>query len=208
MAMKIPQHYLENLSPTKYREYIKLLPNMQAESTKALITLIFTFLAMGILGIFAINPTFSTIVTLKRQISDSQALQEQLQRKISNLSSLQQQYTALSPDLPLVMNAIPQESQVSTFSAQMEALIQQSHLHVSTFTIEKIDLSGNKPSFPSGSSFVFSLEADGDYNDMMTFVSDITHMGRIVTLESFSVFRDEKRSALVLTLEGREYFKP
>ncbi len=109
--MKIPKNYFENLSTSKYREYLKLLPNFHEENTRIITTLILTFLAMSFFGIFAINPTLSTIVTLKKQLADSQLVHEKLGTKINNLSSLQQQYTQLSSELPVVFEAIPQTAQ-------------------------------------------------------------------------------------------------
>ena len=82
--MKLPRHYFTDLSAAKYREYLKLLPNIQNEKTKAITMLIFTFVAMSFLGIFAINPTLSTIVELNKQLEESKFVHEQLQTKINN----------------------------------------------------------------------------------------------------------------------------
>lgn len=187
---------------------MKLLPDMHKESTQAIITLTFTFIALGILGIFAIGPTLSTIVTLKRQLSDSQEIQRQLQEKIANLSSLQQQYNQLSPDLPFVYSAIPATPQAPLFTAQLQTLIQSSNLHITAFRVEEVNMSENKPDSGLASSFTFTIQAKGNFEDMTAFVSKVTNMSRIVTIETFSIIKDENQGNLVLSLKGRQYFKP
>src|SRR6185369_4829855 len=111
---KLPQNYFENLSVTKYREYLKLLPHMKKESTKLITMLIFTFISLSLLGIFAINPTLSTIIELQKQYDESQFVYQQLKTKSNNLSTLHQQYQVLSDDLPYVYDAIPQKADIPT----------------------------------------------------------------------------------------------
>src|SRR4051794_1976618 len=99
--MKLPKNYFENLTAAKYREYLKLLPSIHDERTQLITMLIFTFVALSFFGLFAINPTLSTIVELKKELSDSQFVDQQLTNKINNLESLQQRYNLLGPDLPV-----------------------------------------------------------------------------------------------------------
>ena len=101
--MRLPKSYFENLSATKYREYLKLLPNMQQDTPQSFVTLLLTFAALSFFGIFAINPTLTTIADLKKQLADDTAVDQQLKTKISNLSSLQQQYNQLGSNLTNIL---------------------------------------------------------------------------------------------------------
>ena len=78
--MKLPKNYFESLSITKYREYLKLLPATKRENTKAITMLIFTFISLSVLGLFAINPTLSTIIELQKQYEESQFVHEQKEK--------------------------------------------------------------------------------------------------------------------------------
>src|SRR5882724_3344563 len=100
--MQLPKNYFANLSTVRYREYLKLLPKIKNDSSRAITMLILTFLAMAFLSIFAINPTLTTIVELQKQLQDSQFVYQELQTKRNNLSNLQDQYKVLSDnnDLP------------------------------------------------------------------------------------------------------------
>src|SRR6266699_3633243 len=124
--MKLPKHYFDNLSAAKYREYLKLLPDMQKENVRAITMLIFTFAALSFFGVFAINPTLSTIITLKKQLADSSFVAEQLLTKINNLSALQTKYNLLQNDLPVLLEAIPDNAAAPTLMGQVVGLAQLS----------------------------------------------------------------------------------
>src|SRR5471030_1526710 len=120
--MQLPKSYFENLSANKYRVYLKLLPSMEEETTYSFVTLALTFAALTFFGIFAINPTLSTIFSLQKQLADDTKVDKQLQIKINNLSSLEQQYNELGSNLSNIYNAVPENPQAPLLSAQVAAL--------------------------------------------------------------------------------------
>jgi Tfp pilus assembly protein PilO len=205
--MKLPKSYFNNLSSAKYHEYLKLLPNMQQENTRIITMLIFTFAAMTFFGIFAINPTLTTIVDLKKQLADSQYVQEQLRTKINNLSTLQQRYNEITPDVPVIFSAIPDTPSAPLFVGQVETLAKQAHLSVTSLRVSEVQLITQKNTASRNASFSFQLEATGTYEDMLTFAKLLSQMNRIVTVESMGIAKDTKQEKLLVTVRGREYFK-
>ncbi len=206
--MKLPKSYFENLSATKYREYLKLLPNMEKENTRAFVTIGLTFAALIFFGIFAINPTLTTIAELQKELEDNQMVDQQLTAKINNLSLLQQQYNLLEKDLPVVYDAIPKTAEAPLLSAQIESLAKKHNLTITTYRIAEVQLASNKQKLTKTSSFTFTLEAEGNYQNMINFSTDLAELSRIVTVESMSIGRDSKTNDLLLSLRGRQYFKP
>lgn len=176
--MKLPRAYFNNLTASRYREYLKLLPDIQKENTRAVVTLIFTFFAMSFFGIFAINPTLSTIVTLKKQLADSQLVHDNLKTKISNLSVLQQQYAQLNADLPIVFEAIPEEARATSLLGQIMGLAKEKRVVIVSLGTAKISLleSAQNPTTPpsdatgpeSGSSGEGAIVAPGTTADLPT----------------------------------------
>ena len=206
--MKLPKNYFENLTASKYRAYLKLLPNMRKESNKAIVMLIFTFIALSFLGFFAINPTLTTIVELKKQLEDSQFVHDQLTTKMANLSSLQQQYEILTPDLHIIIDAIPQNPQVAVLAGQLEALAPKYGVQIKSIRIEKVVLATTKKTkLPPATSFLFTMDAVGEYDAMMDFASAITNFNRIVTITGITLTKDVNSNDLLLTIEGKQYFQ-
>jgi Tfp pilus assembly protein PilO len=205
--MKLPSNYFDNLSASKYKQYLKLLPDMQKENTRLITTLILTFLALIFFGIFAINPTLTTIIELHKQLEDSQFTHEQLTTKINNLSILQQKYTLLQPELPVIENAIPREALATKITGQIHTLAKDHKLSVHNLRVSEVVLTGKTPA-PKGLSYVFNLEVTGNYENMISFVGDLTHFDRIVTIETIATSRDSRTEELVMSIRGRQYFKP
>ena|SRR6185437_3734135 len=204
--MNLPKNYFENLSATKYREYLKLLPNMQQETTRNFVTLALTFAALSFFGIFAINPTLSTIFDLRKELADDVSVNQQLQTKINNLSSLQQQYSQLGSSLTNIYSAVPQDPQAPLLSAQIATLSQKHNITLTSYRVSEVEIAST-PKNPNMQSFSFTLQAQGSYNDMLSFSTELTQLTRLITVESIEIGKDTKSDNLVLTLRGRGYFK-
>lgn len=204
--MKLPKNYFENLSATKYREYLKILPNVEHDHTHAFIMLALTFASLSFFGLFAINPTLSTIANLKKQVADNKQVDKELSAKIRNLSALQQEYNVMDTDLINIYNAVPKSAEVPLLSAQIASLAKKHSINLTTYRVAEVQLVNNKP-LKKTSSFIFTLQAQGDYNNMLTFSKELANISRLVTVESMEIGRDQKTDNLVLTLRGRQYFK-
>jgi len=204
--MRLPKSYFDNLSATKYREYLKLLPDIQKDTTRAFVTLALTFGALSFFGIFAINPTLSTIADLQKQLSDDQSVDQQLKTKIDNLSSLEQQYNSLGSDLTNIFNAVPQDPQMPLLTAQISALVKKHNLTITTYHVAEVQLATTQK-LPQTQSYVFTVQVQGKYNDMLDFASEIANLSRIITVESVEMGRDTQTNNLVMTIRGRQYFK-
>jgi Tfp pilus assembly protein PilO len=207
--IKIPKNYFTNLSTKQYREYLKLLPKLDDKKTQAYTMLGFTLIALSILGVFAIYPTLSTITELKKKLADLQFLNQQLQVKSQNLSALQQKYQSLTGDLPIVLEAMPEKPEAAKLVAQVNALLSESHLKVNSIKTYGVEITpGKKVPLNQASSFVFSLEAEGDYNDMLEFIQRLVAINRLITVEQISINKLNNKNTIILSLNGRQYFKP
>jgi Tfp pilus assembly protein PilO len=207
--IKLPRNFFKDLSTTQYKEYLKLLPKMDDKNTQSYTMLGFTLIALSFLGIFAIYPTLSTITELKKTLADLQFLNQQLEIKAQNLSTLQGKYQSLEVDLPVVLQAIPETPEVPKFIAQINALLSESGLKATDIRTYGVELTkGRNVSSNKAASFVFSLEAEGSYDDMLSFIRRLNKIDRIITLEQISIGRKGSNNAITLSLRGRGYFKP
>ena len=169
----------------------------------------FTLVALSFLGIFAIYPTLSTITELKKTLADLQFVNQQLQIKTQNLSTLQQKYQSLTGDLPVVLEAMPEKPEAPKLVAQVNALLSQSHLTATSIRTYGVEITPDKKvPLNQAASFVFSLEAEGTYNDMFVFIQRLSHINRLITVEQISIDKESGKDMIVLSLRGREYFKP
>lgn len=193
-------------SKTKYQAY---LPNFKEEKTQAFTTLAFTLVAFCIFGFFAINPTISTIIRLRKELSDSQFVDDKLQEKITNLSVLQQKYSVLESQLPFVYSAIPQTPIAPIFTAQIQAIADKSSVKISRLQVYQVELYTTKL-IKKDSSFAFSIEVLGSLDNVSKFLSSLVNFERIIAIDTFSTTRAkdlEQNGIIQLNVRGRSYFK-
>lgn len=204
--MQLPNaKILKNLRQNKYLE---LFPALKQEKTQKFTSVILTFLALSFFGIFAINPTISTIVRLRRELADAKFTETGLTQKIGNLSSLGKQYQQLENDIPYVLSAVPQDPQISLLVAQLQSTAQNSGIFLDDLQTFEVEVSTPKTAKKKYSSFSFSLTAEGRYNDVLKLIDTISTMQRVVSLDIISLNRKADQSGTVqLSLKGTAYFK-
>jgi Tfp pilus assembly protein PilO len=205
ITMQLPKNYFKNLTATRYREYLKLLPETHKDNTKIFLTLVFTFSALSIFGIFAINPTLSTIVELKKQLFDSTFVQQQLKIKIDNLGALRTKYDLINADLPIIYDAIPETASIPILTGQIQALAEETGITITSFRVSEVQLATAKQ-LSHHIGFTFFMEGSGSYEDMLNFSSSLGNFNRIVTIESISMEKDKQSKELILSLRGKAYF--
>lgn len=209
--MKLKPNVLETFS---HSTYVSLLAKMEEDKKHAFTTLLLTVLALIVFGLFAINPTLSTIASLQKQLDDDKLVQQKLSDKITNLSLLQKKYESIQTDIPTVYNALPTASSVPRFTAQIQAIAKTTLVTITQMKTSGIDLTNNTPleenavlgktSIPS---FTFTLSATGTSDSINQFLQQITHFDRIITLDSLSLTGSQKDNALQLDVSGKTYFK-
>lgn len=204
--MQLPNtRILKNLKQSKYLE---LFPALKQEKTQKFTSLMLTFLALSFFGIFAINPTISTIVRLRRELVDAKFTETGLTQKIGNLSSLGKQYQQLENDIPYVLSAVPQNPQISLLVAQLQSTAQDSGIFLDDLQTFEVEVSTPKTAKKKYSSFSFSLTAEGKYNEVLKLIDSISTMQRVVSLDIISLNRKADQSGTVqLSLKGTAYFK-
>lgn len=199
----------KNLKKEEYAKYLDLVPDFKQEKSKKFITIVLTLTASIILGLFVVSPTISTIANLRKQIEDNKIVEEKLQQKINNLSVLSQKYSDLEADIPIVLEAIPQTSQIPLLVAQIQAVASESNVKLNNFQTFRVDVSQKAIKGKKFSSFDFTLTAQGDYQDMLSFMDNLVSFQRITTVTNISVSKATSfnNSSLQLNIRGTAYFK-
>lgn len=199
------KNLIKNLPRERINKYLESI-DFRQERTQKITTIVLTLAALSFFGLFAINPTLSTIVKLRKEISDNKFVDRQLQQKINNLSTLQDKYALLQTDMPLILSAVPIKPEVPLLVAQIQTAAKNSGVSIDSIQTFQVDLEkpGVKKKF---FSFSFALTIEGSYNDLIEFIETLTNMQRVVSLESASITRKTGPSNLLqLTLKGKAFF--
>lgn len=189
-------------------KYLVLLPNFGNKNTKKFTTIILTLIAVSLFGLFAINPTLSTIAKLQKELEDNQFIDNSLRQKISNLSVLQQKYSALQNDLPIILNTIPQDSQIPLIMGEIQSLVKQSNIQLESLQNFQVELVKNNNINNKYYSFEFSVSGFGSYDEISKFINSLANMQRLIDIKALSVNRQtDTNASLRFTLRGIAFYK-
>jgi Tfp pilus assembly protein PilO len=194
---------IKGIKKEQYEKYLELIPDIKREKAQKYITIVLTLVTAIILGLFAINPTFSTIANLQKQIDDNNFVQQKLQQKINDLSSLQQKYNNLQPDLPVIYDGVPKTTEIPLFVAEIQSISKDSSLTITSIQVSEVDLTSQATK--NNGSFDFTITANGTYENLINFLSKISHFQRVVALRN--IILSTENGTLGLSFKGTVFFK-
>ena len=190
-----------------YEKYYKdLVPYFKKEESQKYFYIILSIAASIFFLIFAINPTLSTISNLKRQISDAKFIEERLSTKINNLSSLSQEYQIIENDIPLVLDAVPEDPQAPTLVGQIKTLGEENSIKITNIDILPVSLTTNSTS--KSADFSFSVIGSSDFINTQAFLNDLANMQRALSITSIQVNKNSKNEDQIdFVIKGSTYYK-
>ncbi|MEK7559268.1 MAG: type 4a pilus biogenesis protein PilO [Patescibacteria group bacterium] len=199
--------FSKNISKLKDNKYIALLPDFKKEKAQKISSIVFSLVALSFFGFFAIEPTLSTIAKLKKELSDSMYVNEKLLEKISNLSSLQRDYNLLENDIPIVLSAVPLDPQLPSLMGQVQSLARQNNIAISNLQSYEVEAANSKNTEKEFYSFSFVTTGSGSYTDIINFLSALTSMQRVITIDEILISKGGLSDSLQFNMKGTAYFK-
>lgn len=189
-------------------KYLRTLPGINQERTQKFFGIALTLLALTFFGFFAINPTISAILRLKKEVADSEFINIQLGNKIKNLSSLRNQYSTIENDLPVITNAIPTEPDVHLLFAQIQTIASQVNITIKNLQNFETEIirANSKPSEKKYYSYSFAITGDGLFENISTFISNISDMQRVISIDLLTI-SNQNRQELGFKIQGTAFFK-
>lgn len=189
-------------------KHLNVFSNIGNARTQKLISIVLTLTALSLFGLFAINPTLSTIAKLRKEIVDYEVINQKLEEKISALNTLQLAYSNLENEVPTVTNAIPKSPLVPQFIGQIQTIAKNSNIFVIQLQNSQVDLYKENATLNKYNAYNFSLIGDGNYEDIRKFIENVTSMERVVGIDTSSINNIENNNTILrLNFQGVAYFK-
>lgn len=177
---------------TRYRGYFLNIVNLykQRADLRAFVEVIFSIATITIFLVFALKPTALTIIALIGQINEKKATVTSLDQKISDLAQASIVYNQNQSLIALTDTAVSNSPQPDTFAKQVYGIATKDSVKIVGISIGEVALVGtvkiNTPpstlkSLPENAlEMPVSINAQGDFASLTTFLKDIEGM-RIVT---------------------------
>lgn len=190
-------------------KYFPKLPYLNQERSQKFFYIVLTLLALSFFGFFAINPTISTILKLRKETSDSEFVFKELETKIKNLSILRREYTDMQVDLPIITDAITTQPDAHILFAQVQAASQRSNVKIKKLQNFEVEVVKNEKALGKKYySYSFSIAGSGAFENISDFVSIITNMQRVIDIDIFSISTTAAQTGqLEFNIQATAFFK-
>ncbi len=191
----MPYNYKTELQ--RYRKYYQSIePLLKRPSARAYTTVVFSFLAISLFGLYAILPTVQTILYLRREITDETNTNKEMDNKINALIDAQAYYQEIESLVPAVDQALPPDPDAVPIVVQLRNLASQSGVLISSIQLPSVPLLGKDTLNPSahssnGSSkqqmFNLTIAVKGTYPMIKAYLDGIINMRRIVAINGITI---------------------
>lgn len=188
------------------------LPSVQVS-----LGVVLAFVMSAFFIMFAIRPTFATIVSLQKEIEESRTLVTTLETKVSALNTASSLLDKIKPNLPTLAKSIPSDGiGYETVSRDIEALAQNTGVTLDSFSIgpsivgSRLAEVYNSDKNAEVIEAPISIRINGQYGALSEFLNRIMGTIRLTSLESIALFKDGARgsataidnTSLTLTITG------
>lgn len=207
----------------EYRKYYQSLDKtIQKPKVRLYTTAVLSFLAISLFAWYAIRPTLTTILFLRREIADKTIVNQKMEEKINALIEAQANYQAVNQKLTLINEAIPTSTNLISLLSQLKNLNSSANASLSALRVPAIALNENiqgetttviVPTPAPDQSPIIAIEKQpeptpiatgklvdfpvtmliaGDYATLKTVLDSLISMRRLVTMTSLHIDSTQK----------------
>lgn len=204
---------------SRYRKIYneRLSPFVKSKHARAYTMIILSLFTVSFFGFFAIKPTLTTVVELKRKINDARILDSALQKKIDSLVRAQEEYQFVKDFIPAIEEALPDNPDVAKALLKIESLASDKQATITGLqtqaiiykSIEIASLSAKNKDILTAKilSLDFSAALSGTYTQLTAFLEKLFTMRRTVTALSLELVpQGEQKATLKLLLRLNIYY--
>lgn len=195
-------------SPRKLR--LDLARYYRLPSVQVSLGVVLAFLISALLIMFAIRPTFATIVALNKEIKETRETVSLLEKKVTALNRAVSILETIKPNLPTLERSIPGDGVgYDELTRGLEALAQNTGATLETVTVGKSIVSSRLVTayIPDKKQEVaetpISIRVRGDYPALSGFLTRLLGTVRLTSVESVALLKDGgKASRSAASTEG------
>lgn len=203
------------ISSSKYSQDLRRYYRMPAVQTS--LTLVLSIFVVAFFIAFALRPTIISIVTLKKNIVESEKTLKTLETKVSNLQKASKELDQIKPFLPTLNKEIPNDgAKYSPLVSAIEGLASISSVQLESESLGSTLLFSRllSPFNPNKSQNIvilpFTIRVIGTYPNVYGFLSKLVSLERIMMVESVTISREasskNNNGLVALNITGNAYY--
>lgn len=196
----------------KYREFsLNLLAiYKQRSDVQAFLEIILSLSTLIIFTLFAIKPTALTMITLNKEIAAKEETLNSLNQKITNLQLANEVYIQNEAIIPIIDEAVFTIPQPDTVSKQILGIGLKNSVSVTSLSVGQATIFGQKnlhkvstdlkPLPNNAQSLPVSINAEGEYSNLVAFLTDLEKLRIPVKVDSLTIISSRLKGNVLTEL--------
>jgi len=196
----------------RYRGYFLDILNLYKKRADlhAFVEVILSLSTITIFLVFALKPTTLTIISLVKEIKGKQTTISGLDQKISDLSKAQALFAQNQDSIPNIDIAVGTRPEPDTVSKQIIGLSAKNSVNILGLSIGQVTLIGkpaavnvaseSKPLPGNTQEMSVSINIQGDYPNMLSFISDLENLRITSKIDLVGINSSEENGVEVINL--------
>lgn len=196
------------MDPRYSRYFIYIKPIFKNTYVKTYSSLIFSLIAITFFGLFAIRPTFKTIISLQKEIEQQKLVLVKLTEKSQNLELGRKNLQAIDFETKDKLEALlPNKVAPVSLIDDLTALVVRNEASVSGLQLQPFEMEENPKSLNQKSDLKeleFTLNVQGKYPQLATILNLITQTSHSIIIESVAF--NKLDTGLVMSVNAKTFY--
>ena len=160
-----------------------------------------TIFTVAFFGMFAILPTFKTIVKLNRDIEDSEVINGKLAKKILSLEKAEEVFAENTNNIKKINQILPEEVMFERLAWQIAFIANKNQISITSEGFGKFDLLESSLITTTSTTdekgeleLIVELAVAGDYLQIKEFLEDLTNIDRLIAIGDVTITSKQSRN--------------
>lgn len=156
------------------------------EKTNSYITIGFTLLVIILLIVFAIRPTITKIVNIRKDIKEKDRISKLLDDRIQTLSSLENDFQETKDKFEFVPLVFPESERYVLILSNIEPIVNRNSFKLSSLTFDKFDGESYNISTSVLKPTSLRITVLGLYSNFVNLLKDLESLPMYIVVDSVS----------------------
>jgi Tfp pilus assembly protein PilO len=196
----------------RYQTFFLNIVNLykQKQDLRIFLEILLSLTTISLFGVFALRPTLLTISQLVKDIKTKEEAVVKMETKIANMETVQLILDQEVNQLNMINASVFDIPLPPVFARQIEGLAAKNSVSVLGMSVDEVTLLGKtftqksskeeKP-LPAGAyAMNFSLNTQGSYPNLFSFLKDLEALRLIVKIDSLNISAAKSQTEKILTL--------
>lgn len=177
-----------------------------------------TLFAVAFFGMFAILPTFKTIVKLNKDIEDNEVINGKLAKKILSLEKAEEVFAENTNNIKKINQILPEEVMFERLAWQIAFIANKNQINITSESFGEFDLLESSLKTTTSTTdkeselgLIVELAVTGNYIQIKEFLENLTGIDRLISIDEVTITSKKTKSEsglIVANIKLKAHYLP